>query len=275
VRGTSKRRIAGAALLAAWALAAEAEARVDEASARVDEFTAATIDAGDVKLGLLAFEVGVTDWLSVGTDPPAWAVRTVISVLVPNAHLKLTLLDVGPVQIGGLVGGYYADVSEAEGAEGRLLAVPVSLFTSLALGPRLLVHLEGNYNFVRGFGTGDVERVDVGGALAVRSAQLGAMLELRLGPSFSLFGRGRYQAWSTPLVLEGEGQIDPYTRAEIGAELAPERERPWMAVGGVAVRWRRLLASAGIGYGTYFVPSINVPLSYRGVVPEGSLSLLF
>src|SRR6185295_4008968 len=56
---------------------------------RIDERTALTLGAHKLELGILSFRYGITDWLVVGTDPPAWAIRGVAPVLVPNLHVKV------------------------------------------------------------------------------------------------------------------------------------------------------------------------------------------
>src|SRR5262245_8269425 len=72
----------------------------------LDERTAYTIGGGKVKLGLLAFEFGIVDRVSVGTDPPAWAARSVLSILVPNLHVKAVLFQRGPATVALKVGAY-------------------------------------------------------------------------------------------------------------------------------------------------------------------------
>src|SRR5262245_35796231 len=55
---------------------------------RLDERTAYMVGRNTLKLGILAFEYGILDKLSIGSDPPAWAARAFMKVLVPNVHLK-------------------------------------------------------------------------------------------------------------------------------------------------------------------------------------------
>ena len=78
-------------------LAAEGVARAaDGASAAdgpgLDERTAFLVGAHTLKLGILAFEYGFNDKVSLGSDPPFWLARTALPVLDPQparqgAHL--------------------------------------------------------------------------------------------------------------------------------------------------------------------------------------------
>ena len=113
------------------------------------------------------------------------------------------------------------------------------------------------------------------GSVATRNWQGGAMLEYRLSPVVGLLARGRVQAFSSPLVVRGEGQLDPYTTADFAAEYTPIHEHPWVAVGAVAMTWKHVGLIVGGGYGQFFIPGGNVPVAYRGFAPEASLWALF
>jgi hypothetical protein len=240
----------------------------------IDEHTARMIGARRFKLGILAFDYGITDWLSVGTDPPAWAIRSVASVLVPNLHVKGRFLKTSVVEISGQVGAYYTNVSR-DTASGHVAIVPLTLFVSTQILPRLALHLEGSYNWSRAWGSGDVASTDVYGTAIMRTAQVAAMLELRLTRVIHLIARGQYQYYSTPIVFEGDGMLDPYTQATASLEVQQLANNPAMAIGGVALTWKHVGVIAGAGYGHYFVPGSNLALPYEGIVPEGSIWALF
>jgi hypothetical protein len=242
---------------------------------RMDEYTAFTVEDGQLKLGILAFEYGITDRLSVGTDPPAWAAGAVVDAWAPNLHLKYTLLAREHVRLTGQVAGYLANLSAA-GAEGStLVVVPLTGLVSVKLADRWWVHLEGNYNFIDATGTIDFDRAEIGGVVSTESAQVGAMLEFRPTPKLALTLRGRYQAWMRPLSIRGDSQIDPYTRADVQAEMVPSLENPYSVVASVSYFWRHLHARVGGGYGTYFIPGANLYLPYTGFIPDASLALVF
>jgi hypothetical protein len=72
----------------------------------LEERTAYMVGEHRLKLGILAFEYGLLRQLSVGTDPPSWALRAFTSVLVPNLHLKLQIFDRDPVAVAVQAAGY-------------------------------------------------------------------------------------------------------------------------------------------------------------------------
>jgi hypothetical protein len=240
----------------------------------LDEHTALTVGARKLKLGVLAFEYGVTDRLSVGTDPPAWALRTAVPVLVPNLHVKGVFARLPPAILTGQIGAYYANIG-VETASGQLLLVPLTLLSTSRIASNTWLHLEGNYNWVRGFGAGDLSRTEVAGALAMRTAQVGAMIELRLSRVVALLARGRYQAYASPLVLSGGSSIDPYTRVDVSLEAQPAQPHPAVVVAGAAFTWTHVGLVVGGGFGHYFIPGVNLALPDRGFTPEGSLWAIF
>jgi hypothetical protein len=240
----------------------------------LDENTARMIGRRRLKLGILAFEYAPTEWLSFGSDPPEWAVRTVTSVLVPNLHVKGQFLRTQYVEVAGRVGGYYANINHTD-ASGHVLMLPFTLYVSTHVARPLWLHVEGSYNWARGYGAGDVAKTDVMGTVVQRTAQVGLMAELRLSRVVALFARGRYQFYETPIIFQGENMIDPYTSAQASLEVKPTYTHPAMGVAGVALTWKHVGVVAGGGYGHYFLPGANLALPYKNFVPEGSLWVLF
>jgi hypothetical protein len=257
------------ALRAASASAQEAY----EPPARLEERTAYTVGAGDVKLGLIAFEVGITDQVSIGTDPPAWAARAVIPLFVPNLHVKVKFYEQGQLAIAARAGGYYASLSGDEGTSGSLVSVPLSLYASIPLAPRWLLHPEATYSFARAFGTGDLDNADANGAVSTRAGILGTLLQFKVTRVMSLTALGRYQVYSGSLVFEGEDNLDEFTTVDVEATLEPQDPHPWQVIGGVAFVWERVQLAVGLGYGFYFVPGMDIPIAGVGLVPDFSLAV--
>ena len=241
---------------------------------RLEERTAHTIGGQRLKLGILQIEYGITDRVSVGIDPPAWAARAVLPVFIPNLHAEVVLLESDAFAMSVRAGGYFVDLKEEESAPGTLTTVPVSLFASGQLAPRWWLHGEGMYLYAHGTGTGDFDSVDVSGAVASRAVQLGAMLEYKMTRVVSLTALGRYQPYVGPLVFDGSGEVDPYTTVQVDAELAPRVEHPWQAVAGVAFLWRYVRLGLGVGYGNYFAPGISIAAPDENIVPDLSLSVV-
>jgi hypothetical protein len=241
---------------------------------RLDERTALMIGANRLKVGVLSFDYGLVERVSIGTDPPAWAARAFYPVLIPNAHVKVSLFQRGPVAVTGQGAGYYLVLRQNGSATGSLVSVPVSLFASVRFQPRVWLHGEGAYVFVCGFGSGDLNASGINGQVAAQAAQGAAMLEWRVTRIFSLTALGRYQFWTGPLAFEGTGTLDPYTSVNVDGTAKPRVEHPWMAIGGVALLWRHFHLIAGAGYGYYFVPGIDIAYPNKGFVPDLSASFV-
>jgi hypothetical protein len=241
----------------------------------LDEHTALMVGGQVLKIGALGLEYGLTDAVSIGTDTLGYVARAVTDVLAPNAHVKVALARSEGFVLSAQASVYYVVATGASDATGHGWMVPLSLFASGAVFPRLWLHGELSYTWVRAVGAGDLGRFGVGGGVATRSAQVGLMAELPLSRVVSLVARGRVQATSSPLVLRGTGELDPYTHIEVGAEARTTHPHTWMAVAGVALTWRHLGLLVGGGYGELFLPGANAVVPGRGFVPEGSIWVSF
>ena len=62
----------------------------------------------------------------------------------------------------------------------------------------------------------------------------------------------------------------PTARDPTGSQV----EHPWAVIGGVAFLWKYVHLSAGVGYGYYFVPGLDIAYPKRTVIPDASLSVL-
>jgi hypothetical protein len=241
---------------------------------RLDERTALMIGANRLKLGVLSFDYGLSDQVSIGTDPPAWAARAFLPALVPNLHLKVAFLERGPLTLTLQGAGYYVALTENATAAGSMFVLPASLFASVRVRPRIWLHPELTYNLVRAFGAGDLNAAGIKGQVATEAVQMALMVEWRVTRIFSITALGRYQAWTGPLAFEGNGNVDPYTIVDVDGTAKARVEHPWMAVGGVAFLWRHVHLIAGVGYGYYFIPGIDFPYPNKGFVPDASLSFI-
>jgi hypothetical protein len=239
----------------------------------IDERTAYMVGEHKLKLGILAFEYGIMQQLSIGTDPPSWALRAVTSVLVPNLHLKFQILDRDPVAVAVLAAGYYASISKSN-FSGNLLDIPLSLFVSVKVHPRITLHAEGSFVYAHVFGTGDLTQASLHGAGAARAGQVGLMVQYRLTRIFSLTATGRYQFWVSDVPLSGSTTIDPYTTGSLSGQYVPAVQHPWEAIGGVAFLWHYVHLIVGAGYGYYFLPGLNIANTTKTVVPDASLAVV-
>jgi hypothetical protein len=121
-----------------------AEAPPPKPIPEITERTAYMVGKHSLHLGILAFEYGIMQQLSVGTEPPAWILKTFMSVLIPNLHLKYQILDRDPVAVAVQAAGYYATLDRGD-ISGTLIDVPISLYASVKVHPRITLHAEGAY----------------------------------------------------------------------------------------------------------------------------------
>jgi hypothetical protein len=247
--------------------------RADELP-RLDQRTALMIGEHRLRLGILAFDYGIIEQISVGTDPPAWAARAFLPVFIPNLHLKASVFQRGPVAVALQGAAYYVALKDQGSASGSLFVVPASLFASFRLRERFWLHAEGTYIYANATGSGDINEGGLNGQAATRAGQAGAMLEWRLTRIFSITALGRYQFYSGPLAFNGGSMLDPFTNVTIDGQALQRVEHPWEAVGGVAFLWKHLQLIVGVGYGYYFIPGIDLPYPSRTVVPDASLSVM-
>jgi hypothetical protein len=239
----------------------------------LEERTAYMVGEHRLKLGVLAFEYGILPQLSVGTDPPSWALRAFTSVLVPNLHLKLQIFNRGPVAVAVQAAGYYGDISRSS-FNGNVLDVPLTAFVSVKVHPRITLHAEGAYVYARVFGTGDLTQATLSGATAVRAGQVGLVAQYRVTRIFSLTATGRYQFYTADLPLSGSSTIDPYTTASLRGQYVPPVQHPWEAIGGVAFLWEHFRLTLGAGYGYYFLPGIDIANTKKTIVPDASIAVV-
>jgi hypothetical protein len=258
------------ALLLAAAPAAHAKISDDELP-RLDEHTALTLGGQSLKLGVLAFDYGITDWLTVGTDPPSWAARAVLPILVPNLHAKLVAYRGYPWWFSVEAAGYWADLTNTDLSSGSLLVVPLTAFGSYYVRPDIGIHGEICYSIVDAFGSGNISNSEVAGAAAVRSVQLGLMGEYRLTRVVALTLRGRYQPYAGQLAFQASSSGDPFTQFQADARLALKDPHPYSVIAGAAFLWDHFRFTVGVGYGNYFIPGLNIAVPGKGFVPDASL----
>jgi len=255
---------------------ARAQARLPtvEEAQRLEEGTALTLGGETLKLGILAFEYGITDAINVGTDPPMWLIRTAEPVLIPNLHIKVIAYRWNQLWLAGQLAVYYANIDRGD-ASGILWTIPLTAYASYEIDPRWWVHGELTYDIIWGSGTGDLTQTEIGGAAATRSLQIAATGEYRVRPDIAITLRGRIQLYTGRLALSGSTNPDAFTAIDADARVTARNSHPWQIVPAVAFLWQRIRLTAGVGYGNYFVPGMQIPLTKQSFVPEGSFSVVF
>jgi hypothetical protein len=240
----------------------------------LDERTAYTIDRHTVKLGLLAFEFGILDNLSIGTDPPAWALRSFTSILVPNLHVKYEFFDRGRWAAAAHVAVYYAHLTSGD-TSGDLFDVPLSLFVSVHAQRHVFLHGEATYVYAHLTGSGNVSDAEVHGAGVANAVQTGLVAEFRVTRIFSITATGRVQPYQSNVTFGATHMADASTTVQLDGQVVPRVRHPWQLVGGVVFLWDHIHLILGVGYGNYFAPGMDIPVPKRTIVPDGELAVLF
>ncbi len=265
--------VIGVAFMTGLTVNAQARLPTREEAERLDEGTALTLGGQVFKLGVLAFDYGITDRINVGTDPPMYLLRSVESVLVPNLHVKVIAYQRDRLWLTGQAAVYYATVSK-NGADGTIWAVPLTAFASYQFDQRWWLHGDVTYNIVWGTGAGDLSQTTLGGAAATRNVQVGAIGQFNIRPTIAITLMGRLQAYTSRLALSGSTNPDAFTSVSVDARINPRNDHPWEIVPGVSFMWQRIRLSAGVGYGNYFLPGMDIALTERGIVPQASFSVV-
>jgi hypothetical protein len=241
---------------------------------RLQERTALLLGRNKLQLGILAFSYGITDWLQVGSAPPFWALRTVTSIVVPNAYVKVAPIRRSGLWVAGNAAFFYAPISSSSQATGQLYVVPLSAFVSVKPIDKFWIHGEGTYVFAHLNGTGDYKRLTLDGTATTSAAQLGLMFQYQLSRVVSLTVWGRYEPYTKAISVQGSGPIGDNGFATVQGSVLPWNDHPWAVVPGAAFLWTHVRVTVGVGYGTYFLPEMDLPVRGAGFVPDASFSVV-
>jgi hypothetical protein len=242
----------------------------DSVLPRLEQRTALLTGRNKLALGILAFSYGITDWLQVGSAPPFWALRTVTSVLVPNAYVKVAPVRRSGLWVAGNAAFFFAALSSDNQATGQLFVVPLSAFVSVKPLDKFWIHGEGTYVFAHLDGTGNYRRLTLDGTATTQAAQLGLMFQYQLSRVVSLTLWGRYEPYTKAISVDGSGPIGDNGFATVQGRVLPWNDHPWAVVPGVACLWTHVRFTLGAGYGTYFLPEMDLPVRGAGFVPDAS-----
>jgi hypothetical protein len=239
------------------------------------DYTAYTLRQNEFRLGLQELEYGPLAWMTVGTDVLPYVARLYLPTIVPNAHVKVSLETPRfAVALRGSVN--YAVFSESIGGQENASAfiAPLSVLGSLPLSERWSLHGEATYVWVNAASDANMGSLELQGTAVASAVQLGAMVEMRANRWLSLTLRGRWEPWVSPVVVNATSRPDARTLATVQGEVVPTHEA-WMTVLGTEFSWKNLNLRLAAGYGFWFVPSLDVALSYEGVVADADVAFRF
>jgi hypothetical protein len=264
-----------APLVVAALLASRDAAAYHDDDHRLLDHTAHTLDGFEFRIGLWQLDAGISKRVNIGTDTAPYVASFILKRFIPNVHGKVNLYRSPPLTLSLEARFYYA-FAGGDGANASIAIVPLTAYVSSDLTPDLSLHGEATYTTVGASATAHAQSLDAKGAVAVQSFQLGAMLEYRLTRVTALTLRGRLQPVFSPAVVRTTVTRDANTNASVDANLEPRYRGATAAViGGVAFSWKNINLSLGVGYGSFFVPSLGVVLPGNSILPDGSFDVRF
>lgn len=272
--------VALSSLLAVLAFSGRASAYQEKGDERVD-YTAYTLNPWEASVGPFKAELGLPGGFMLGTYLPPWVIGPAVGAMVPTGFVKVRDPFDGPVAVSLRSGFMYFNgtslasrAAETEGAKAALWVLPLELAISSRFSElysqSLLV------TFVHAFADGsETGNTSIHGAAATNNFSVSTLLELRVSRIVALTLLGRLllhqgTARVSGNYTEGSTSVD----ADLGAR---PRGYPFMAcaVPGVAFSWKHINLNAGVGYGTWWLPIVELPLTSAQIVPELSFYIRF
>jgi hypothetical protein len=272
-------RLCSAALAALSATLLSSEASADHTAAtRITDQTAYTREQGHVRLGLLTVEAGAFDWLTVGTYWLPWA------AVAPNLHVKLRLFQSDPVALAVRVGGLTFDtknlsVFDDTGASARLFIGTVEPLASFRFNDTWTLSASTPFTAVRVDGEISDDAFQGAGAGAVSNLQATLSAEYRLTTKTAFVLHGRYLIFQrTRARANVTVPVDAYTTVDAHAAASTSAfdfPRAFSVVPSVVFSWQHLYIRAGVGYGNWSLPLVNVVLPRKTPVPDLDVAYYF
>jgi hypothetical protein len=250
-----------------------------EVARRIDR-TAYTLDQGQVDIGLETFAVAPFDELMIGTYVTTWLLLPYLGLPVPNAFIKVRTPFIGPIVASLRVNAIYlsgaslrSELAAANSANGSLWIVPAELAVSVHPSKRLSESLELMYVGVSGKGSADGSTT-IRGTAAATSLTLSSFSEFRLSSTFAVTLLGRLLVHQDATVVQGNASG---VGTVVDFNLGVRRRNALVAclVPGLEVDVDRVHVDLGLGYGSFWLPILELPLAAYGPVPEGNLYMRF
>lgn len=239
-----------------------------------------TLAGGELSLGILRWDVGLSDELTVGTLPALWAVGPWLGSPIPNAHLKVRDWYHGQVAVSASAGFLYLDGSElatrlvAENDAARLLVVQSELAGAFRSAHQYSagLNLDLTYAAFRGrYGAQSLK-----GKAVEDSLRLDAWAEWRFTRVVAIRLNGRVLVYSKQPA--STVRLQPKPAVTVDADVSLANVAP---VGAWAV-WPQLELSGknvnfmiGAGYGHLSVPVVDVMLNQRGLLVTADFFVRF
>lgn len=240
--------------------------------ARGDDIDLGTATLGHMEMaaGPLRLALGLFDRFQVGTSPAGWFVGLALpGSLVGSAFVKARLFGIGRLSTSLETSAFYGRLAY-EGAALSGWVVPTRLVLGVDWTDRFSTSLEGTAVFTSlRTGTSVDSGTDVEGIVMGRTIHAGLIPRLALWPWISAFARGRVLLGRAPLVIRAGARLSEGARLSIDARGdAGELTSGVAAVAGFHLHWPIVSITAAGGYGTWFIPMLDLPFGESGWIAE-------
>jgi hypothetical protein len=270
----------GLGLLASLLVCSVALAYQEPGSERVD-YTAYTLAGRELSLGPFKAELGIFRELMVGTYVPTWFAFPVLDSPIPTGYVKLRDPFHGPVTGSIRATFVYIDadalaseLSENQGTNADLLVLPLEVSLSARYTSKVSQSILLSYVFADAFAK-QASGATIRGAGALSHLTLSTLVELRLTRVFALTLLGRMLLYQSAAHVraqfeQGSTSVD----ADLGVK-ALDREFTACLIPGVSFSWSHVNLELGLGYGSFWLPVVDLPITGRLLVPEGNFYFRF
>jgi len=238
-----------------------------------------TLRGGELSLGVVDWDVGITDEVTVGTHPVLWAVGPWSGKPVPNAKLKLRDWVHGRLALSLMESFAYLNGSKLAtdwietNTDARLFVLDTR-FDAAWRGDEarsIGLSLDFTYASLRGSGVNAAL-----GDATEDALRLTAWGKWRFSRVVALKLNGRVLLISAPPT--GSLQFQAAPSVAVDARVSFENVAPagaWAIWPELELSWKHVNLMLGVGYGYQSVPIVDITLDRRGVLLTGDFFIRF
>ena len=245
---------------------------------RITDYTAYTREQKHIRVGLFTVEGGILDSLTAGTYWLPWA------FVAPNLHLKWRIIQRDPVAVAVKVGGLTFNTESLSalddtGVSARLFVGTFEPFVSYRFNDKWTLSTSVPFTAVHVDGEVTDDSFQGAGAAAVTNLQFTLTGEYRLTSKTAFTLHGRYLIFQRSKAKANVTyQADDYTTIDAHAAATSNIlnfPHAFSVVPSVVFSWKHLYIRAGVGYGNWSLPMVNLVLPKKTPVPDLDVAYYF
>jgi hypothetical protein len=229
-----------------------------------------TLRAGELSLGVVDWDVGITDEVTIGTHPVLWAVGPWSGKPVPNAKLKLRDWVHGRLALSIMESFAYLNGSKLatdwieQETEARLFVLDTRFDAAFRGDETRSVGMSLDFTYAKVSGSGVNAALGNANEDALRLTAWG---EWRFSRVVALKLNGRVLLLSSPPT--GGLQFHAAPSVAVDAQVSFANVAPagaWAVWPELELSWKHVNLMFGVGYGYQAVPIVDVTLDRRGIL---------